>query len=544
MAMDGILLHKIIPILQANLPFRIQKIWHTSETELLFQIHGCQGKKQLLINLHSAYNRLLLSDEKLTTADEPLTFVMLLRKYLDSSIVETIQQIDLDRWFEMKIKAFNTIGDIVYYRLIIELMGKYANCILVDDQGKVIDALKRIPPFTNTQRIIQPGAMFKAVEKQAKKNPFTIENIDPDIPLFKQCAGFSPLLANECEYRMQCGQSFKEIMQEINHSQQLFFADDHDPNHFHCLALKHLGNNHSYPLQEGLAYIYKDLQEQDRIKHLAGDILKFIQREKKHQARKLPRLKAEYDQALDCQRYLKYGNLLYMNQIQDTKGLNFINLQDDETDHIIKIPLDPKLDGKANARKMFQIYNKKKKGQAYLQTQIAKTQIEYDYFLSLEEQLSYANVTSAKQIQAELIRQGYIKKKVKGKNKKEEKLPVYTLKSKNDIVIRFGKNCFQNEIVTWHSPKSFIWLHAQNYHGAHVVIESNQPDEETLRLAANIAAYFSAGRFSSSVPVNYCPIKALKKIPGAKPGMVQLSAYKTIYIDPDITELKKYELPI
>ena len=111
----------------------------------------------------------------------------------------------------------------------------------------------------------------------------------------------------------------------------------------------------------------------------------------------------------------------------------------------------------------------------------------------------------------------------------------------NGVSISFGRNNLQNDALTWHKArKNEIWLHAKDYHGSHVVIHTDHPDEATLRLAANIAAYFSKGRDSSSVPVNWCPVKNLKKIPGAKPGMVQLGSYRTIYIDPDASQLAPY----
>lgn len=543
MALDGILLHKIIPILQADLPLRIQKIWNISNTELLFQVHGKNAKKQLLISTHSSYNRIHFTNQKFSTPEEPSNFVMLLRKHLEGSTIESIEQEGLDRWLTMTIRSRNELGDIVHYRLVIELMGKYANAILVSPEGKIMDALKRIPPFANSQRTIQAGALFSPIESQHKANPFISLSYNCHETLTSQFDGFSPLLSKEIEYRMDQGQSFQDIMQEIEDSKQLYFSKN---NVFHCLALTHLQENIVTDLEEGLDLLYKDVEEQDRIKQLAGDVLKFVQRERKHQERKLPRLEQELQEALDCDRYREYGDLLYAYQIEDTKGQHQIQLQSFETQEDITIPLDPKLDGKGNARKYFQLYNKRKKGQVYLQEQIHKTQLEKDYFQSLEEQLSFANVESARQIQEQLVKQGYLKTRTKKnqKKKKESKLPIFHFETEEGIGIRFGKNSFQNEEVTWHSPKHFIWLHAKDYHGAHVVIESDHADEQTLRLAANIAAYFSSGRYSSSVPVQYCPIKDLKKIPGAKPGMVQVGSYKSLYIDPDEQELKKYNLPL
>ena len=108
---------------------------------------------------------------------------------------------------------------------------------------------------------------------------------------------------------MDHGQSFSSIMQEIEASTFLYFSNDHNPNHFHTIALNHLGTSQAFPLEKGLHQLYKDLEEQDRIKQLTNDVMKFIQRERKHQERKLPRLQEEYQEALDCDRYRIYGDL-------------------------------------------------------------------------------------------------------------------------------------------------------------------------------------------------------------------------------------------
>ncbi|MDO4415691.1 MAG: NFACT RNA binding domain-containing protein [Erysipelotrichaceae bacterium] len=539
MALDGILLSKIIPEIAKALPLRIQKIWDTSSTEILFQVHGSPGKKQLLISCHSVYNRLLFSERSYPTPDEPGNFVMVLRKYLEGGFIEEITQAGLDRWCTMKIRRRNSIGDLENWNLYIELMGKYANVILVSSEGKIIDAMKRIPPFENSRRTVFPGAQFVPTEPQNKKDPFTEQSVDPDVTLTKQFAGFSPFLSKEVEYRMANGESFSAIMEEIRNSDSLFVANNGSSEPvFHCIELKSKGECRQYPLFEGFDILYYHREEKERIRTISGDIFKFVSRSLKHQETKLPRLLSELDEALECDQYRTYGELLYAYNITDTKGRTEITLKSFEDDSDIRIPLDPRLDGKANARKAFQKYNKLKKGQVYLSEQIEITENEIAYFKGLLEQLEQADFNTAAEIRTELINLGYLKetkKKPKKKGKKKE-TPVHivSVTLPTGTMVSFGRNNLQNEALTWNTArKNEIWLHAKDYHGSHVVIHDSEPDEETLRTAANIAAYYSAGRMSSSVPVIWCPVRNLKKIPGAKPGMVQLGSYRTIYIDPD-----------
>ncbi|MBQ9048514.1 MAG: NFACT family protein [Solobacterium sp.] len=536
MALDGILLHKIIPGIADILPCRIQKIYQISQTEVLFQVHGQGGRQQLLISCHSQYNRILLTKRNYPTPSEPGNFIMVLRKYLEGATIHTVRQAGLDRWCEFLIRRRNELGDPEDLRLVTELMGKYANIILVSAAGNVIDALKRIPPFENTRRTIHPGAQFQETPPQDKRNPFTDPYIEADKTLTQQFAGISPFLAKEIEFRMRAGQSFPDIMQEIEASDRIYIANDQNEAVFHCIELTSVGPCRSYPVFEGFDILYYHKEEKERIKEISGDIFHTVKRELKHQTTKLPRLLKEYDDACDNARWQKYGDLLYIHNITDTKGQTFIELEDYETGSMIKVPLDPKLDGSRNAQKCYTKYTKLKKGQQYLQEQIAICENEISYFQGLLEQLEQADFKVAEEIKDELVRGGYMKdKKQKKFRKKKDTGPSFrTVRLEDGTEISFGRNNLQNEALTWHhARRNEIWLHAKDYHGAHVVIHTPEPDENALRTAAMIAAYYSAGRNSSSVPVNWCKVSQLKKIPGAKPGMVQLGSYKTIYIDPE-----------
>jgi predicted ribosome quality control (RQC) complex YloA/Tae2 family protein len=543
MALDGILLNKIVSGMQGIIPARIQKIYEISNTEVLLQVHCALGRKQLLISCHSVYNRMLLTERSYPTPDTPDNFIMVLRKYLEGGTIISIEQAGLDRWCTLTIRRHNNIGDLENIRLVVELMGKYANVILVTKENKIIDAMKRIPPFENSRRMILPQAEFVPMPEQDKKDPFTCHTVDPEVPLVKQFAGFSPLLARETEYRMSHGESFAQIMEEVRNSTSLYIYEDSKEPLFHCIELKHKGTCRCYPLFEGFDMLYYHREEKERIKQITGDIYHFVKRELKHQQIKLPRLLKEYDNALDCDRWKKYGDLLFTWSVQNTKGQKEIELEDYETGKMITVPLDEKLDGPGNARKCYTKYNKLKKGQVYLKEQIELSENEIAYFEGLLEQLDQADFETAGEIKEELIRLGYLKSRQssrKKKKKKEEKPHVTTITAPSGISISYGRNNLQNDTLTWHmARKNEIWMHAKDYHGSHVVIHADEADEQTMRLAAMIAAWFSQGRHSSSVPVIYCPVKNLKKIPGAKPGMVQLGSYKMIYIDPDEEKLAK-----
>lgn len=546
MALDGLLLYKIKEEIKPILPAKINKIYMISNTELFFQLRA-QGKKQnLLISCHSIYNRINITDREYPTPEEPSNFVMFLRKHLDGATIFDVEQHNYDRYLLFHIATRNELGDKVLLHLSVELMGKYANVILYNDENRIMDVLKRIPPFENNRRILQPGAIFRLPDAQNDKiDPFECPSLNMDLDLTKQLQGFSPLLSKEVKYRINNGQTFEAIMNEIQHSDSLYITSMQEEAQFHCIELTHLEKScKRYSIMEGMDVLYYHKEEKDRIKQLTGDLFKLVRRELKHQKQKLPRLQASLEEAMDCDKWREYGDYLQPYSFMVHKGEKEATFDRYDGNGTITIPLDPKLDGLGNAKKYFQKYMKGKKGQAHILEQIEITEKEIEYFEGIEQQLEIASVEDAREIREELARLGYCKSfvsKIRKKKKKETIPNITVIPLENGLTITLGKNNIQNEYITFkHASKNDTWLHAKDYHGSHVIINTDSPDESTLRLAANLAAYYSKGRYSSSVPVNYCLIRQLKRVPGTKPGFVSLTNYKTIYIDPDEDEITNF----
>lgn len=536
MALDGLLMYRILAQLQLEVPSKIHKIYNLSQNEVLFQLRSAHSRKNLLVSLHSVYNRIQFSDRNYTTPEEPSHFVMLLRKQCEDGWISELKQLGLDRVVKMTIIKRNDLGDNLTHTIYIELMGKYANLILVDDTGKIVDALKRIPPFENTKRTIQPGAMYIDPEVQDKRDPLQSSDFDPQFSFTEQFHGVSPLLSREIQYRVNHGESFTHIMDQIRDSTYLYLSEIKDETQFHCLPLTHLKvPTREYPLMVGLDELYFQKEEQERIRQHTGDLSKFVQRESKKFASKLPKLMDAMDEAKDCEKWRTMGDYLYAFGQKVEKGHTSIEVPDYDGEGTIVIELDSKLDGKGNAKKYFQKYSKGKKGQEHLTRQIKICEDEIAYYNGLKEQLEIAGINDAIEIRQELAEAGILKAMPSKIRKKKKKLPTYlSFVLDNKVSVHVGKNNLQNEFITFKlAKKNDTWLHVKDHHGAHVIIEHENPDETTLRTGAQLAAYYSKARTSSSVPVDYCRAAGLKKIPGAKPGMVSLGAHKTIYIDPD-----------
>jgi len=535
MAIDGIVLNKISTELSSLCPFKINKINHLSDSEILLTCKSSRMKFQLLISCHSVYNRLQITNHEYRLPSEPTAFVMLLRKHIEDATVVKITQHGLDRVVQFDLRLRNDLGDSIIMTLYIELMGKYANVILVDADNKIVDALKRIPPFENNRRTITPTAMYVPIEAHDKKDPFNVFTIDPHLPIAAQFHGFSPLLGREIEHRL-LHQNFQSIITEIKQSSQLYIYD----RDFHIIELTHLNQPFKVmDLMDGLDEVHHRKEENERIKQHTGDLIRFITKEIKKNESKLIKLQEALEEALDCDKYRVLGDHLLAYGHLVTKGMKQIEVQNFETDEPLVIPLDEKQDLKGNVRKLFQKYTKGKKGQEHIAHQIQLTENEIEYFKILYDQVAYASLPDALEIRTELSEKGYLKAITDKRRKKMT--PAYQhLTLDNGIQIYYGKNNLQNDLITFKLAKrNDTFCHVKDFHGAHVIIQHDSPDEMTLRAAAQIALYYSKARHSSTVGVNYCPIHQVKKIPSGNLGLVSLGHYKTIYIDPDEALLKK-----
>lgn len=537
MALDGIILKAIEKNLLPLVPSKINKIQQISDDELLFNIRHERTNLKLLISCHSLYNRINITERSYKTPDSPNNFVMVLRKHIMGAIIESIEQIGLDRILKFSLMMRDEIGDYHNYFLYLELMGKYANLVLADDSGRIVDALKRIPPYENSTRTIHPGAEYTLPDPQSgKQDPFVATVFDKEESFVRQFHGFSPLLSDELHFRLRNGESFSGVMQELAESNKLYIYDD---GRYHLIQLKHIDQDFvCYPLFEAFDIMYFQAEEKVRIKQQSGDIAKIIKKELKKDRNKLEKLQKTLDEAYDLDKYRVYGDLLYAYAYQFPYNQKEVVLKSFDTGEDITIPLDNKIPVKQNAKKYYQKYTKSKNAQSEVSKQIELTIDRIDYFENLEAQLKMAGVEDAIEIREELAKNGYLRKTQKNIQHKKQKKPGFMTFIVNETKIFVGKNNLQNDYITFkQAHRNDTWLHVKDLHGSHVVIESEDPDENLLRTAAMLAAYYSQGRESSSVPVNYCLIKNIKKPKNAASGFVTMSSYKTIFIDPDQSEI-------
>ena len=546
MAYDGIMMSRVVENLQSQLERgRINKIYQISQYELLFHMRSQSSNMKLLMSIHPMYARLQLTSLSFPTPPSPNAFTMLLRKHLEGAYLESVKQIQLDRIVDMTFIGTNELKDTVKYHIYIEIMGKHSNIILCNQDKKILDCLKRITPNINSERFVQPGAMYQLPPmNQNKVDPFTSDFIENN-NLTKIYQGMSPILSKEILYRHDNGIDFKEIMDEIKNSDTLYISRVDEKEYFHLIPLTHLNQQaQSYSLFDGLDKHFNLIDQKERIKQQTSNLLKFINNEYQKNVTKLAKLESTLEDSNNSDEYRIIGDLLYSNLHLLKKGMRHVELDNYYDGSKIMVDLDEKLDPKSNAQKYYNKYQKAKNSINVLHEQIDLTKKEIEYFDTLLTLMDNASYYDALEIKEELENLGYLKKKKKTNTIRKNKKPSFeTYYTKDGIEICIGKNNLQNDYLTFkHAHRYDTWFHVKDMPGSHVVVKGDQLDEYTIRLASNIAAYYSKGKNSSSVPVNYTLIKTLKKPHGAKPGQVILDNYKTIYIDPDqhcLDELQK-----
>jgi len=288
---------------------------------------------------------------------------------------------------------------------------------------------------------------------------------------------------------------------------------------------------------------YGDKAERDTVKQRVSDLIRFLGNERSKNVKKLAKLQEDLDEAQDADRYRIWGELLFASLHAVSKGDKEAVLVNyyDENQAEITIPLDPLLHPTDNAQRYFKKYNKYKNSLKVIDEQLIKTHEEIVYMESLLQQLAHASLNDIEEIRDELVGQGYLRdRSKKGKKKKKATRPtLQVFTSSEGIEIYVGKNNLQNEYVTNRlaSPND-TWLHTKDIPGSHVVIRSEEFGDATLSEAAQLAAYFSQAKQSSSVPVDATLIRHVRKPSGAKPGFVIYDHQKTLFVTPDEEMIK------
>ncbi len=566
MPFDGLFLYKLNSELSGEISSRADKIHQPSGDELVFFLRGKSGTKRLIVNL-SATPRLYFSENSPENPSVPPRFCTVLRKYLSGARLKAVYSENTERVCHLSFDTFNEMGDEVSYTLVLELLSASANAILIDTNRKIIDALRR-SDLEKEERIIHSGATYIEPPLQNKyclliDEPSVIaekiSNSNAELwqAVLETVGGISPLAAREISYnienditkRCEYVENLKEKAERvISEFKAKFLADSRPvliyknglPADFYWCKLKHISENQvEYESLSSLLqdfYFEKQKREQQAAK--TGELSRYLTTLRARIARKLLARQGDLEKCKNAEMSRIKGELIKANIYVIEKGSPFADLQNyySEDLELIRIALDPALSPADNAARYFKEYKKQMTAKNILDSLISECEAELDYIDSVIEALSRTSTTSElEEIKLELVSQGYLRI-IGGKKIKRQTTAPKKHISPSGFEILIGRNNTENDRLTMQiAEKNDYWFHAKDIHGSHVIVrcDGKTPDNDTLTLAARLAAENSRAKNSALVPVDMTLVRYVKKPTGAKPGKVVYTNQKTVYVTPN-----------
>ncbi len=522
---------------------RVEKIYQPETDEVVMNVK-CGGKfLPLVISANPSHPRIHLTTQKKENSYTAPTYCMLLRKYLGGAQIKGLEIFNNDRIIRIRFEGKSELKDSRTLYLIVELMGRYSNIILTGEDMVIIDAIRRIHFDQSTTRYILPGLSYvfqpqtrMTFDKSNDIKEFFLNH--PDVTsdeILKNISGIGKESALEI---YNCSDRYKKLYQLVNIAEDISYRPclsyrQDKPKDFFVYPYETVNSDWKYfpSLNEALDEYYLLYDAEDRKKASSKTVETILKRLQTKIDRRiednLKRIK-EWEKAEEIRQKGEFiTNYIYMIKPGDTT-LKCIDYYKNEE---IIIPLDPTISPSKNAQEYYKKYNKLKRAKDSANEQLKELYPKRDYLKSIAVSIESCTLkTEFDEILSELnALGGYVQKRV-DKRKVQPSKPMHITVNRYDVY--YGKNNIQNAQVTFAlaSPTD-TWVHAKNHHGTHLIIKGT-PDESTLYTCARFAAYFSDAKNSDKVEVDYTIRKFVKKIPGAMPGLVTYTDYKTILVPP------------
>lgn len=578
MSYDGIVTRKVVnEIREKLLGGKIQKITQPSKNDIVLNVYSMGKSYKLLLSANNNEARINLTQKKYENPDIPPNFTMVLRKHINQAKIIDIIQKDLDRVVIFSISSIDEMGFDASKKLIVEIMGKYSNIILVDDNYKVIDSIKRVNENMSSIRQILPGVKYEFVDDD--KYDITDESFDydikkldqklsdstrPDKIFHKTYTGFSPIVGKELIYRAgidsrinwglvsesekdRLNNLLYELRDEIinGNLKSFTYSDDKKIKEFHTIKLSHLDfkeKSHS-TMSESIEEFYNINKSHDRLNQIKTSLIKKINSHIKNTNKKLNILSNNILQESKIEGLRKNGDLLSANVHKISKGDNKIIVDDFyDNNKKIEIKLDPTKTPRENTENYYTKAKKIKNSVDYAKKDIPR---QNDYLEYLNQLCDFINrsqsIEDLNDIRDEMIENNLIKKSHKHKIKNKKSKP-YHYKTKNGSDIYVGKNSKQNDYITLKlANKDDLWFHVKDVPGSHVILRSDNINDEDINIASYLAAVNSSISSDNKINIDYTEKKNVNKAKGAKPGMVYYENFSTITIDTNLNVSDKYK---
>ena len=548
---------------------RIDKVQQPERDMLLLSLRAKGENLRLLLAAGTGNARVHLTESSFENPAEPPMFCMLLRKHLVGAHISAVYQPDFERLLIIELEGHDEMGFASQKKLVAEMIGRSANVILVDGEGRIVDCMRRMDFGGDAQRRMLPGMIYRLPPKQEKPPLLETDSAQRktmiagsdrqqslDKWLLSSFAGLSPLVCRELAHR--CGGSYDtlpELLDAFVDSVQAgdlrptILYEEGKPRDYSFMPISQYGPSVSCREEESFSklldsfYSQRDRAEQQRRR--SHQLFKTVRTIRDRIQRKLASQTEELRRTEDRDEVRKTAELVTANIYRIKKGdrtLECVDYYDPECP-VIRIALDPLKTPQQNAAALFKEYNKLKAARAHLTGLIEEGERQLDYLNSVLELLSLSETEKdISDIRRELIATGYLRKQGGSKADRSKGQAPWRFVTDDGFEVLAGRSNVQNdELTTKTGRRTDYWFHTQRLHGSHVILRCNglEPTELAIAQASAIAAYYSQGREGGKVPVDYTMLRFVRKPSGALPGKVIYTDYKTIMTGADEALVKR-----
>ena len=550
---------------------KIEKVLQPQNDEIDLVIHSGRVSRRLLFNVGPNAPRLQLTD---TVKENPLkapSFCMFLRKHLVGARIVGVEQPGFDRIAVFRVACYDEMGFPVERKIVCEIMGKYANLIILDADGKITSALKIIDFAASTVRQVIPGLKYTLPEKADKISPLLIDKALfmkklAEFPVERTgekfitstYSGIATQIARELVYRVtgnidvpisemnidrfyEVFESWQRLLNDEKYTPTLVIDKSGKPIDYSYMDISYLGTDvtvrHFDTLRELFDTYFAEKDRLERIRQRAHDLITLLNNAVARTERKLALQREALLNSEQGEEYKKRADLITANIYKIERGMSKVRCVDYYSENFpeIEIELDTRLSPSQNAQRFYKLYNKSKTAKEVLTEQISLWEKELVYLESVRSFLDKAECEEhLTELREELYRSGYSSKLKNYRPQKKIKMQPLELKTSGGYRILVGRNNIQNDYLTFKlASKEDIWFHVKDMPGSHVIMvtEGEEPSERDYTEAAELAAYYSKAT-AGPVAVDYTKVRNVKKPAAAKPGFVIYKTNYTAFVSP------------
>ncbi|MBR0208579.1 MAG: NFACT family protein [Oscillospiraceae bacterium] len=558
MPLDAVTLHGLTQELRSCAEgARIDRVQQPEKEVLLLTLYTGEGSRRLLLSASVSGARVHFTAQSFENPAEPPMFCMLLRKHLIGARIRRIEQPEMERMLLFRLAARDEMGDESEKTLAVELIGRSANIVLVGQDGRIIDCLRRME-YGGEGRGMLPGMLYRLPPRQ-EKTPFfgcadeelaacleAIENgAELDRELLSRFSGLSPLICRELAFRSRGDtELLKEnafALRETVAAGELvptLVSFDGMPRDFSFMAINQYGPGTQTERFEDFSSLldafYARRDREESRKRRSRELLRSVKGACERLDRKLAVQKKELSDTAGREELRRRAELITANIYRMKKGQGELVCEDyfSEGSPEIRIPLDPLKTPQQNAAALYKDFSRKKAAQEHLTVLIAEGERQREYLATVLDEIERAETErDLADIRHELLQTGYLKKQRGGKKDRAKPQAPLRFLSSDGFEILVGRSNIQNDELTFRTARrTDLWLHTQRIHGSHVILRTDglEAPERTLEEAASLAAWYSQGREAGRIPVDCTQVRCVKKPAGALPGAVLYTDYVTL----------------